>query len=102
MRAVYLNWFLQRAGYGTYSAKQFKIAEYAVEATFAHAHESGEWQLAVERVDKLAMRVRMDRVEHFGPVDRQREQRSVDLIAAVTVGVWCHLRLPDSFNRAAP
>ncbi|CAE6878977.1 hypothetical protein R69749_06912 [Paraburkholderia domus] len=45
IRAVYLSWFLQRAGYGNYPAEQFKIAECAVEATLAHAHETGEWQI---------------------------------------------------------
>jgi hypothetical protein len=48
MRAAYLSLFLQRAGYGTCTSKQFKIAEYAVEATLARAHETGEWQLPVE------------------------------------------------------
>ncbi|CAE6925779.1 hypothetical protein R69927_06832 [Paraburkholderia domus] len=45
MRAVYLGWYLQRAGYGNLPAEQFKIAEYAVENTLAHAHETGEWRL---------------------------------------------------------
>jgi hypothetical protein len=31
MRAVYLSWYLQRAGYGNQPVEQFKIAEYAVE-----------------------------------------------------------------------
>ena len=41
MRTVYLSWFLQRAGYGNYPVEQFKIAECAVEATLAHAQETG-------------------------------------------------------------
>ncbi|WP_236079188.1 hypothetical protein [Paraburkholderia nemoris] len=45
IRAVYLSWFLQRAGYGNYPAEQFKIAECAVEATLAHPNETGEWQI---------------------------------------------------------
>src|SRR6202051_203286 len=48
MHAAYLSWSLQRAGYGTCTSKQFKIAEYAVGATLARAHETGEWQLPVE------------------------------------------------------
>ncbi|WP_166618368.1 hypothetical protein [Paraburkholderia madseniana] len=48
MRAVYLSWYLERAGYGNQPAEQFKIAEYAVENTLAHAHETGEWWLASE------------------------------------------------------
>jgi hypothetical protein len=48
MRAVYLSWYLQRAGYGNQPVEQFKIAEYAVENTLAHAHETGEWRLASE------------------------------------------------------
>ena len=48
MRAVYLSWYLQRAGYGNQLAEQFKTAEYAVENTLAHAHETGEWRLASE------------------------------------------------------
>jgi hypothetical protein len=28
MRAVYLSWYLQRAGYGNQPVEQFKIAEY--------------------------------------------------------------------------
>ncbi|MBK5064763.1 hypothetical protein IQ290_31520 [Burkholderia sp. R-70199] len=50
MRAVYLGWFLQRAGYGTCPAEQFRIAEYAVEATLANAHESGKWQLPADTI----------------------------------------------------
>ncbi|NPT62382.1 hypothetical protein [Paraburkholderia elongata] len=50
MRVVYLGWFLQRAGYGTCPAGQFKVVEYAVEATLAHAHECGEWRLPVETI----------------------------------------------------
>ncbi|MGY6123829.1 hypothetical protein ACW9YQ_33600 (plasmid) [Paraburkholderia strydomiana] len=50
MRAVYLGWFLQRAGYGNFPAGQFRIAEYAVEATLAHAHECGEWRLPEEAI----------------------------------------------------
>ncbi|MFM0058392.1 hypothetical protein PQR64_22465 [Paraburkholderia phytofirmans] len=50
MRVVYLGWFLQRAGYGTCPAEQFKIAEYAVEATLARAHECGEWHLPDETI----------------------------------------------------
>ncbi|WP_246217261.1 hypothetical protein [Paraburkholderia panacisoli] len=46
MHAVYLSWYLQRAGYGNLPAEQFKIAEYAVENTLAHAHETSEWRLA--------------------------------------------------------
>jgi hypothetical protein len=46
MRAVYLSWYLQRAGYGNLPAEQFKIAEYAAENTLARAHETGEWRLA--------------------------------------------------------
>ena len=50
MRAVYLAYFLQRAGYGKHPAEHFKIAECAVEATLAHAHETGEWRLAPDVV----------------------------------------------------
>lgn len=50
MRVVYLSWFLQRAGYGACPIEQFRIAEYAVEATLAHAQESGEWQLPAETI----------------------------------------------------
>jgi hypothetical protein len=50
MRVVYLGWFLQRAGYGNCPAGQFRIAEYAVEATLAHAHECGEWRLPEEAI----------------------------------------------------
>jgi hypothetical protein len=50
MRAVYLSWFLQRAGYGNYPAGQFKIAEYAVEATLAHARATGTWQIPPDTV----------------------------------------------------
>lgn len=50
MRAVYLSWYLQRAGYGNQLVEQFKIAEYAVENTLAHAHETGEWRLASELI----------------------------------------------------
>ncbi|HEX7906684.1 MAG TPA: hypothetical protein VF534_01145 [Paraburkholderia sp.] len=50
MRAVYLGWFLQRAGYGTCPVAQFRIAEYAVEATLARAHECGEWRLPDETI----------------------------------------------------
>jgi hypothetical protein len=45
MRAVYLSWYLQRAGYGNLPAEQFKIAECAVENTLAHADETGQWRL---------------------------------------------------------
>ncbi|MFM0619687.1 hypothetical protein PQR37_37130 [Paraburkholderia nemoris] len=55
MRVVYLSWFLQRAGYGTCPPEQFKIAEYAVEATLAHAHKSGEWQLPAETIVDFEM-----------------------------------------------
>jgi hypothetical protein len=48
MRAVYLSWYLERAGYGNQPVEQYKLAEYAVENTLAHAHETGEWQLASE------------------------------------------------------
>ena len=48
MRAVYLSWYLQRAGYGNQLVEQFKIAEYVVENTLAHAHETGEWRLPSE------------------------------------------------------
>jgi hypothetical protein len=48
MYAIYLSWFLQRLGYGSRPAEQFKIAEYAVEATLSHAHETGEWILDAE------------------------------------------------------
>ncbi|OWJ56187.1 hypothetical protein BWU74_31525 [Paraburkholderia caledonica] len=50
MRVVYLGWFLQRAGYGNCPAGQFRIAEYAVETTLAHAHECGEWRLPEEAI----------------------------------------------------
>ncbi|MFL9935071.1 hypothetical protein P0D88_39470 [Paraburkholderia sp. RL18-103-BIB-C] len=50
MRSVYLSWFLRRAGYGTIPVEQFKIAEYAVEATLSHAQECGEWLLPAERI----------------------------------------------------
>ncbi|MBB5498614.1 hypothetical protein [Paraburkholderia sp. MM5384-R2] len=45
MRAVYLAYFLQRAGYGRHPAEHFKVAECAVEVTLVHAHETGEWRL---------------------------------------------------------
>lgn len=45
MRVVYLGWFLQRAGYGNCPAEQFRIAEYAVEATLSQARDCGEWRL---------------------------------------------------------
>lgn len=48
MRAVYLAYFLQRAGYGKHPSEHFKIAECAVEVALAHAHETGEWRLAPE------------------------------------------------------
>ncbi|SEF13062.1 hypothetical protein SAMN02787142_7973 [Burkholderia sp. WP9] len=51
MRAVYLSWFLQRAGYGTCQEERFKIAECAIEATLAQARESGTWQLPAETVE---------------------------------------------------
>jgi hypothetical protein len=50
MRAVYLGWFLQRAGYGTCPVEQFRLAEYAVEATLARAHACGEWRLSEEAI----------------------------------------------------
>ncbi|PMS33661.1 hypothetical protein C0Z16_03595 [Paraburkholderia rhynchosiae] len=50
MRAVYLAYFLQRAGYGRHPAAHFKIAECAVEMTLAHAHETGEWRLTPDVV----------------------------------------------------
>ena len=50
MRAVYLGWFLQRAGYGAIPVEQFRITEYAVEATLADAHECGEWRLPEEAI----------------------------------------------------
>ena len=50
MRVVYLSWFLQRAGYGTCPAGQFKIAEYAVEVTLSRANECGEWRLPAETI----------------------------------------------------
>ena len=50
MRAVSLSWYLQRAGYGNQLVEQFKIAEYAVENTLAHVHETGEWWLASEQI----------------------------------------------------
>jgi len=46
MHAVYLSWYLQRAGYGNLPPEQFKIAEYAVENTLAYAHETGKWRIA--------------------------------------------------------
>ena len=48
MRAVYLGWYLQRAGHGNQPVERFKIAEYAVENTLAHAPETGEWRLGSE------------------------------------------------------
>ncbi|CAE6961673.1 hypothetical protein IQ290_36295 [Burkholderia sp. R-70199] len=51
MRAVYLSWFLQRAGYGTCPTEHFKIAECAVEATLRQARESDKWQLPAETVE---------------------------------------------------
>ena len=50
MRTVYLGWFLQRAGYGGCPEEQFRIAELAVEATLARAHECGEWRLPDEAI----------------------------------------------------
>lgn len=50
MRAVYLSWFLQRAGYGACPEKQFRIAELAVEATLARVHECGEWRFPDEAI----------------------------------------------------
>jgi hypothetical protein len=49
MRAVYLGWYLQRAGYGHQPAEQFKITECA-ETTLARAHETGDWRLAPEAI----------------------------------------------------
>jgi hypothetical protein len=51
MRAVYLSWFLQRAGYGACPTEHFKNAECAVEATLSQAHESGKWQLPPDSVE---------------------------------------------------
>ncbi|WP_243856860.1 hypothetical protein [Paraburkholderia sp. BL6665CI2N2] len=51
MRAVYLSWFLQCAGFGSCPVEQFRIAEYAVEATLARAHECGEWHLPGEAIE---------------------------------------------------
>jgi hypothetical protein len=50
MRAVYLSWYLQRAGYSGQPVARFKIAECAVETTLSHAHATGEWRLAYEAV----------------------------------------------------
>ncbi|WP_244179546.1 hypothetical protein [Paraburkholderia aspalathi] len=50
MHAVYLSWFLQRAGYGNNPVEQFKIAECAVEATLAQAQETGGWQIPSDTV----------------------------------------------------
>jgi hypothetical protein len=53
MLAVYLSWYLQRAGYGNQPVAQFKAVEYAVEEILAHAHETGEWRFAPEVVRHL-------------------------------------------------
>jgi hypothetical protein len=48
IRATYLTWFLQRAGYGNEPLELFKIAEHTVEATLMLAHETGHddaWSL---------------------------------------------------------
>ncbi|SIO72341.1 hypothetical protein SAMN05444172_8747 [Burkholderia sp. GAS332] len=50
MRAVYLGWFLQRAGYGICPVEEFRLVEYAVEATLARAHACGEWRLPEEAI----------------------------------------------------
>lgn len=50
MRAVYLGWFLQRAGYGPIPVEQFTVIECAVEATLARASEYGEWRLPEEAI----------------------------------------------------
>ncbi|WP_246279326.1 hypothetical protein [Paraburkholderia ultramafica] len=50
IRATYMAWFLQRAGYGNEPVELFKTAEYVAEITLAHAHESGQdeaWTLDV-------------------------------------------------------
>jgi hypothetical protein len=45
IRATYLAWFLQGAGYGEEPNEIFKAAEYAVEITLANAHETGAYVL---------------------------------------------------------
>ncbi|CAE6806321.1 MULTISPECIES: hypothetical protein [Paraburkholderia] len=55
MRAVYLGWFLQRAGYGTIPVEQFRLVECAVEATLARAHACGEWRLPEEAIAAFEM-----------------------------------------------
>ncbi|HEX7907197.1 MAG TPA: hypothetical protein VF534_03785 [Paraburkholderia sp.] len=51
LRAVYLSWFLQHAGYGTCPTEHLKIAECAVEAALRQARESGKWPLPVDTVE---------------------------------------------------
>jgi hypothetical protein len=48
MRAVYVTWFLQRAGYGASPVEQFKIVECAVEMALARAEELGDWRVPDE------------------------------------------------------
>jgi hypothetical protein len=85
MRAVYLSWFLQRAGYGTCPAEQFKVAEYAVEATLSHAHERGEWRLPVETiVDFEALLALHDSQLASAPLHEVLARRPIS--ATVTMG----------------
>ncbi|WP_227747277.1 MULTISPECIES: hypothetical protein [Paraburkholderia] len=46
MRAIYVAWFLQQAGYGNEPVEKFKTTEHAIEDALARAHESNEWLLA--------------------------------------------------------
>jgi hypothetical protein len=40
--------------------EQFKTAEYAVENTLAHAHETGEWRLASEVISDFEALLALD------------------------------------------
>ncbi|WP_321936265.1 hypothetical protein [Paraburkholderia sp. J8-2] len=50
IRAAYLAWFLQRAGYGNEPREIFKAAELAIEIALARAHQTGEWILPDDAV----------------------------------------------------
>lgn len=87
MRAVYLGWFLQRAGYGNYPVEQFKIVEYAVESTLTRAHETGEWQIPPDTiVDFEALLALYDSQLASVPLHKilEAEQRLRDFLAGTT------------------
>ena len=50
IRATYIAWFLQRAGFGDEPVECYKTVEHAVEAAYAHADQSNEWVLAEDAV----------------------------------------------------